>query len=276
MPEQDYFALMESWGLQGGWPGMTREDWLALVKPPQPSPSVPTAEEIRMFAPSHVPERLLGDVFVYPKLTPEERERIGELRKTADFRLIEDEDIKWLAEVIQHHKGKTYLFGLLARFWEDRSVYKADHGYLTRASGCWRDAKQPGYALACLKSVDIPTNKRLMAIVHTCRAGALRDLRNLEAAEDEAREAILLDDKRPHPYEVLGAICYEKHDFDSGAYFFAQAEERDGGSGPSRKDVLEIIAEMIPSDRQAFAEHLLGSNPKRYAWVKRYTNAEGT
>jgi tetratricopeptide (TPR) repeat protein len=213
---------------------------------------------------NRVSHRLLQDVFEKLNLNQSERSRVSTLRDELDFRLITDDEIEWLGQVIVRHKGADYLHQLLGKFWEDRAGYKKDLWYLTRAASSWREAKQPQMALRCLQPGLDAKENRLLAAIHTCRAGALRDQGQLPLAETEARKATDLDDGAPHAYNVLGAIYYQKGDFESGDAYFRLAEMR----GATGIELKKLFLSLNAEERQALAAHLLGKDSRKYAWVK--------
>jgi hypothetical protein len=226
-------------------------------------------EEISHLEREEVPRRLVEDVFQKCQLAFDEREKVNQLRAAIEVRWLSDDEIKWITDVIRYHKGPPYLFGLVARFWEHCYDLTRDQWYLTRAGSSWRDAGCPQFAVSCLDGHDSVTDLQLAEAIRSCRAGALADLGDLDGAESEAEDAIILYDKKPHPYNVLGRISYKRGEYELGDSFFQQAEER-GDGGPSRRDIQELLDSMNPQEKQAFARHLLKANPKKHAWLEKY------
>lgn len=263
MDQDEYFEeLKQRFGIA---PEKTRKGLSAEL---EASTVPPTYEEILERDPDALAAHLFAS-FQQLKLMPAEKERVARLRETASIRLLKDEDIEWLANLIWRRAGPKYLFAILARFWQDRSEERRDHGYLTRASSCWREAEQPSQAIACLSTASRVADKRLLAIIHTCRAAALKDLYRLPEAKAEAEEAVSLNRDQPHPYNVLGAIAYLQHQFQAGADYFQQAEAKGQTGLQTRRELEQILNSMSPSDKQAFARHLLEVNTRKNAWVSR-------
>ena len=262
VPDDDYFEqLKQRFGLATD---KTRDDLRSeLAEAPVEPLSV---DKILREEPDKLKVHLL-DVFEGLNLSSEEREEVTHLRRIVKVHSLADAEIEWLALVIQRRAGPRYLFAVLARFWQERSSIKRDVGYLARASRCWRDAKQPEQALSCLKGSEKGAAQKLLAIIHTCRAAALKDMLHLLAAEDEANRALRLNDEDPHPFNVLGAVFYLKRDFKTGDDYYKRAEERGSFGGPTRGELEQVLESMSGEDKHALARHLLGVDSKKYAWV---------
>jgi hypothetical protein len=202
------------------------------------------------------------------KLTLADRGRLERLHQQQDFLRLSDEDIAWIADLVRKYKGPQYLFGILARFWEIRSSDTHDPWKLTRAGSCWRNANCPDFAIECLDGVKGSSDMRLVGAFHTIRAGALRDKGELLLAVEEAKNAIALDADAPHPFNVLGAIAYQRLEFAEGDSYFEEAERR-GSIGLERQEIEKALLSMSPTDKQKLAEYLLSKNPQKYAWVRK-------
>ena len=261
MNQDEYFKwLKEQFELS---PDRTRDDLRALIGSNRSSIRELSVEEIEQTEPSRLKTHLL-DVFERLDLDPIEREKVTRLR--ASEQLL-DNDIDWLIELVWRRAGPLYLFAILGRFWQDRSGYKHDEWYLTRASRCWRDAGRPDKAIACLEAVSGGTDERLVAAIHTTRAGAFKDLLNLPAAELEGRKALSINRDDRYANNVMGAIAYLRHEYELGDSYFQTAEGSGQSGAQTRMELRHILESMNWSDKQAFGKHLLGVDPKKNAWV---------
>lgn len=72
-------------------------------------------------------------------------------------------------------------------------------------------------------------------------------------------------------YTLMGAICYDKYNYEQGNYWFEQAIQR----GAETKDIDAEIKRVIRSTkdenkRHEAAEYLLKKDSQRYSWAKSY------
>lgn len=99
---------------------------------------------------------------------------------------------------------------------------------LLRRADCPQKALHLSYKLA-----ESTLDSRTRAALYTTRGGAQRDLGDMDAAEKSANAARVSFDQSPHPYLLLGAICYQQDRRIEGDKHFQKAYER----GATEKDI---------------------------------------
>ncbi|MGM3305339.1 hypothetical protein ACSQ6I_05010 [Anabaena sp. WFMT] len=92
---------------------------------------------------------------------------------------------------------------------------------------------------------------------------------NLVDAENCARKAIEYQPDSHQPYTLMGAISYDKYEYEEGDYWFEQAIQH----GAETEDIDAERKRIIKSTkdehkRHEAAEYLLKKDSKRYAWAK--------
>ena len=102
------------------------------------------------------------------------------------------------------------------------------------------------------------------------RGGAYRDLGQLADAETAAREAMDLDPQSFYPYNLLGAIYYQRGLPEAGERYFDRAREL--GSSPHEEDegIQSAIEKAGEAERVIVAEYLLRKDSTRYEWARYY------
>jgi hypothetical protein len=160
-----------------------------------------------------------------------------------------------------------------ANFYEQEFKRTGNKWNLPNASSHWRKADEPELALQLTNNLAIDKIKenKLKSALLTTRGGALRDIRKLDEAEKCARQAIEYQPKSHHPYTLMGAICFERHQFLDGEYWFEEAIKR----GANPRDIDSEIKRVVKntkdqSQRRKVIEYLLKKDSKRYGWVKSY------
>ena len=271
--KDDYFAQLNSWGISGGWEGMTHEEMRTLlqVKARRSAESAthaePNEEEILRWSPDEVTSRLLEDLFNGLPLNSNDRTRLERLRRIGNHRVLTDKDIEWLAALIWTYKGPMYLHAILGRFWHDRALYKHDAWYLARASSSWRHGGNPKRAIYCVTFDSSKLDHELRSALHTCHAAALNDLGQLISAKQEALLAIELDDEKCFAYRTLGAIYAKSGQYAEMAACYEKADERP----PFRAadyDLRRVLETLQGEDRAALGAYLLGIDERKYRWVR--------
>ncbi|MHC5823015.1 MAG: tetratricopeptide repeat protein, partial [Nostoc sp.] len=170
--------------------------------------------------------------------------------------------------------GKIALayYKLEAEFYEQELGRTGHKWHIPTASGYWRKANEPKRAL---KLTDLDLNRvndsNLKSAILVTRGAAFRDVDKLDDAEGCAKKAMEYQPDSHQPYTLMGAICYDRHDYEEGNYWFEQAIQR----GAETKDIDAEIKRVIRSakneeKRHEAAEYLLKEDAVRYAWAKSY------
>lgn len=225
----------------------------------------------------------------------EERQRAQEARDTAEFA---DLKSKYLAEQYPDRSPSSFLYpillhidsggllskeranwlfqhklyGTLALYLQQEFEMTGNHWCLVRASSAWRYADDTDSALnltAWLLQHSDPRDHKLRAAILTSRGGAFRDIAELTAAERCAREAI--DHHASHyPYNLLGAIHFERGEAEAGEKCFALAEKLGAEPRDRESEMKGALKRSGVEERRAVAEFLLRKDPVRYAWAAYY------
>jgi tetratricopeptide (TPR) repeat protein len=160
--------------------------------------------------------------------------------------------------------------------WLDRqklypvlAVYYEQLGRLASAGSYWRKAKKPG------RAVEITESKTNDPWILTMRAGALRDLGNLDAAEESAKKAIDLSPQYYHPYNALGAIYYQKGKPQEGDIYFQKARTLGAKTIDIDRSIRSALEKASRVHKQQVAKYLYDKDPVRYRWAEYYFNGSG-
>ncbi|MDZ8189892.1 MAG: hypothetical protein RMX96_34285 [Nostoc sp. ChiSLP02] len=148
---------------------------------------------------------------------------------------------------------------------------------LVNASSHWRKADEPEQALQLtnyLEFNNIRENKLKSALL-TTRGGAFRDIENLDKAENCARQAIEYQPKSHHPYTLMGAICFERHQYSDGEYWFQEAIKRGANPRDMDSEIKRVVKNTKDENkRREVIKYLLNKDSKRYSWAKSYLKKE--
>jgi hypothetical protein len=178
--------------------------------------------------------------------------------------LLSKEKTDWL----QRHK----LYGTLALYREKEFEATGNHRRLMWASSAWRKAGNAQKALnltAWLLQHSDPRDNELRAAILTSRGGAFRDIGELTAAERCACEAIEHHSSH-YPFNLLGAIHFERGKAEEGEKCFARAEELGATSRDRESEMRGAMERSGVQERRAVAEYLLRKDAAHYAWAAYY------
>ncbi|MEH1998276.1 MAG: hypothetical protein V7L00_05920 [Nostoc sp.] len=167
-------------------------------------------------------------------------------------------------------------YRLEAEFYEQELGRTGHKWNIATASGYWRKANEPERALK-LTNIDLNrvNDSNLKSAILVTRGAAFRDSHKLDDAEDCAKKAMDYQPDSHQPYTLMGAICYDRHDYEQGNYWFEQAIQR----GAEIKDIDAEIKRVIRSTkneekRHKAAEYLLKKDSQRYSWAKSYSRIQ--
>jgi hypothetical protein len=69
----------------------------------------------------------------------------------------------------------------------------------------------------------------------------------------------------------MGAICYDRYEYEKGSYWFEQAIQRGANIEDIDSEIKRVIKNEKNDDkRHEAAEYLLKKDSNRYAWAKNY------
>jgi hypothetical protein len=201
------------------------------------------------------------------------------LQKLEKGERLEPTDVGWLEEnkiegyklfsgkiLIAHHK-------IEATFYEQEYNRTENKWNLPNASSHWRKAGEPRRALKLTANLDLDRIKetKLKSALLTTRGGAFRDISKLDDAEYCARQAIKYQPNSHHPYTLMGAICYERHQYADGDYWFNEAIKRGANPRDTDAEIKRVVRNAKDENkRREVVEYLLKKDPVRYAWAKFY------
>ncbi|HIK03212.1 MAG TPA: hypothetical protein IGS40_00615 [Trichormus sp. M33_DOE_039] len=165
----------------------------------------------------------------------------------------------------------TY-YRLEAEFYEQEVKRTGNKWNIPTASSYWRKANEPEQALK-ITNLDlgrIRENKLKSAILVT-RGAAFRDMDNLADAENCARNAMESQPDAHQPYTLMGAICYDRYDYEHGDYWFEQAIARGADTEDIDAEKKRVITSTKDENkRHEAAEYLLKKDAQRYSWAESY------
>ena len=160
--------------------------------------------------------------------------------------------------------------GLLARYYQRRYERTGRVWDLIRASSEWRSDGNPQAALKAtdpVRSLVDSMPPKLASALLTTRGAAFRDLRDFEAAEQCAREAIARDGTNARPYSLLGAIHIQRGEAWEGEECFARAEQLGAKMNDLRPLIEQALRSLDAVERTSIVQTLRHLNPQRYGWL---------
>lgn len=196
------------------------------------------------------------------------------LQKLEQGERIEPKDVAWLEENdLFDNKIWTKYHNIEADFYQQELKRTGNKWNLANASSHLRKADKSELALQLTNNLPLHkiSNPKLNSALLTTRGGAFRDVDNLDNAENCASQAMKFQPDSHHPYTLMGAICFEKHDYPSGEYWFNEAIKR--GANPRDTDSeIKSILKKIKNEKQRhnLVNYLLEKDAKRYAWANHY------
>lgn len=187
--------------------------------------------------------------------------------------LIKIDSDEWLEEEqIEFLKGK-YLFATLAIFFQNKYKNTFNPWDLVKASGYWRDARYPNESIQItndLLNQRNSLNGDIRGAILTTRGGAFRDLRAYEDAERCANSAVQINPRNYYPYNLLGALYFERGNAEQGEEYFLKALELGAPRRSQEKQMKRALNNAGHGERQAIAQYLLQRDPVKYRWAVHY------
>jgi hypothetical protein len=160
-----------------------------------------------------------------------------------------------------------------ANFYEQEFQRTDNKWNLANASSHWRKAYKPEQALQLTNNFEFDKIKenKLKSALLTTRGGAFRDIEKLDKAENCARQAIEYQPKSHHPYTLMGAICFERHQYSDGEYWFKEAIKRGANPRDMDSEIKRVVKNTKDENkRREVIEYLLKKDSQRYSWAKSY------
>lgn len=179
--------------------------------------------------------------------------------------ILDDSQIDWLKA--------NRLSATLAFYFQECFRRSKEPWDLIKASGFWRDADQPNRSITLtsfLLEKRLAQNTREESAIFTTRGGAFRDLSNLDEAEKCAENGAKLNPESFQPYNLLGAICFERGEGERGEKYFVMAAERGAQPRTQASQMQSALNSAGPAEKVAVAQYLLSKDPQRYKWAEYY------
>ncbi|MHC5738401.1 hypothetical protein [Nostoc sp.] len=197
---------------------------------------------------------------------------------------LEATDVAWLQETKieePQYQGTKLFSGKIrityhtieANFYQQEFQRTDNKWNLANASSHWRKADEPKQALQVTNNLQFDKIKenKLKSALLTTRGGAFRDVGKLDEAENCARKAIEYQPKSHHPYTLMGAICFERHQYSDGEYWFQEAIKRGANPRDMDSEIKRVVKNAKDENkRREVIEYLLKKDSQRYAWAKSY------
>ena len=179
---------------------------------------------------------------------------------------VDDDELRWLNEY--------RLSKLLAIIHQRDFEWSGDPWSAVKASAFYREAHEPGAALALTRKVlDFELqwwNQRLRSAIRTTRGGALRDLGDLDSAEEVAHEAASISPSSFQPHNLLGAIYFQMGFPEQGYGHFERARELGASTHGQEHEMRQALQRASRQERADVAAYLLNRDPERFRWAARF------
>ncbi|WP_071189405.1 hypothetical protein [Trichormus sp. NMC-1] len=182
--------------------------------------------------------------------------------------------VQLIEEKLLSRDGKITVayYKLEAEFLEQEIKRTGHKWHIPTASSYWRKANEPEQALK-LTNLDLGKIKEnnLKSAISVTRGAAFRDIDKLDDAESCAIKAMEYQPDSHQPYTLMGAICYDRYDYEEGNDWFEKAVQRGADIEDIDSEIKRVIKNEKNDDkRREAAKYLLKKDSHRYAWAKDY------
>ena len=174
---------------------------------------------------------------------------------------LEPSEILWLEQRNQN--------GYLARYFQDRYERTSDPWDLVYASSYWREANDPYQSIEITNEIRVQ-NRKAMAALLTTRGGAFRDISRLDEAEACAKDALEHGKDNYHPYNLLGAIYYQRGRFEKGDEYYEKAKELGAPTDERVRIIKKLLRHFGQIERNKMISHLSKKDPELFQLTKRF------
>lgn len=169
----------------------------------------------------------------------------------------------------------SQLFQLVARIHFIQYRKNKDIWSLAKACKFLRKSKLPEMAIKISENalnVNYYDDKRALSALLTSRGGAFRDIGNLDLAKESAKTSIRFFSKSPHPYNLMGAICYQQGSPNDGDNYFSEAIRLGSIPREQDKEIRKSFEKATPEAKKIVAKYLIAKDESRYAWAKEHAD----
>lgn len=160
-----------------------------------------------------------------------------------------------------------------AQFYELDYKKTGNKWNIPNISSHWRKAQQPKKALQSTENINFELIKedKLKSAILTTRGGSFRDIDNLNEAEKCAKQAMQFQPSSHHPYTLIGAICFDRYQYNEGEKWFAEAIKRGASPNSIDAEIKKSIERMKDKEkRDKIIKDLLKKDSQRYHWANKY------
>ena len=178
--------------------------------------------------------------------------------------VLQDNQIAWLEN--------NRLSDTLAIYFQNEYQKTKDPWKLIKASGHLRSARNPSKAIELtnyLLENHGSASLKVKSAILTTRGGAFRDLQDLSTAELCAKDAIKQNESF-QPYNLLGAIYFERGEPKQGEVYFLRALELGAQSKVQEAQMQSALKNAGQSEQRVVAQFLLQRDPAKYQWAAYY------
>ncbi len=178
--------------------------------------------------------------------------------------VLQDDQMAWLED--------NRLSDTLAIYFQNEYQKTKDPWKLIKASGHLRDVNNPSKAIELtnyLLENHSSASPKVKSAILTTRGGAFRDLQDLSAAEVCAKDAIKQNESF-QPYNLLGAIYFERGKPEQGEAYFLRALELGAQSKVQETQMQSALKNAGQSEKGIIAQFLLQRDPAKYQWATYY------
>lgn len=119
-------------------------------------------------------------------------------------------------------------------------------------------------------------DKRALSALWTSRGGAFKDISKLDFARESAETAIQFSPVSYHPYNLMGAICYQQGIPADGDKYFSEAIRLGSISQDQDKEIRTSFQKATVEAKKVLVQHLIAKDASRYSWVKEHVDIDGT
>jgi hypothetical protein len=145
-----------------------------------------------------------------------------------------------------------------------------DHWALAKSGKNLRKAGKPDKVVELVQDQllsGIQAGKVKSALL-TNRAGAKRDLNDLDGAKGDGHLAAKINPQSFHPHSLLGAVYYQAGDPQLGDKHFEIAVSLGASREEQDYEIRSALQKSSPEARVAVVEYLLSKDPVKYAWLR--------
>ncbi len=190
---------------------------------------------------------------------------------------LESKQFPSLAEMSLLEENK--LFKLIARINFIQYKINGNIWLLVKACSFLRIEKMPEMAIKIstnASNLNKIKDKRALSALWTSRGGAFRDISELDSARESAETAIQFSPGSYHPYNLMGAICYQQGLPADGDKYFSEAIRLGSISRNQDKEIRTSFEKATLEAKKVVAQHLIAKDASRYSWVKEHINIDST